>query len=136
MIARLVVALVTRKRFLSGVLAHVQLQVRFTCRLVITDLADVRLQLGVHGLNMLFQTFTIRAHLLTDLTALGRRPVGQLHHRLAEMHHGVVGQLIMLIEPFVADITLVEAEIGVGLAMLLQGRDCVGSVGQTLDALV
>ena len=52
------------------------------------------------------------------------------------MSDRVVGELNLLVKPLVADITLVQFQVGVDLTMLLQGVDIAGLVGQTLDTLI
>lgn len=76
MIPRLIIALVALVRFLPGVLPHVEPQVGLPGGLVAADLADVRLQLGVHRLHVLLQTLAVGAHFLAYVTFLGFGPVG------------------------------------------------------------
>ena len=136
MISRPVTTLITTIRFLPRVLPNMKQKIPFPGSFIPTDLTDIRLQLRVHCLHMLLQTFTVRAHFLADLTPLGCSPVGELNHGLSEMSDRVVGELNLLVEPLVADITLVQFQIGVGLTMLLQGVDSAGLVGHTLDTLI
>ena len=136
MISRPVTTLITTIRFLPRVLPNMKQKIPFPSSFIPTDLTDIRLQLRVHCLHMLLQTFTVRAHFLADLTPLGCSPVGELNHGLSEMSDRVVGELNLLVEPLVADITLVQFQISVGLTMLLQGVDSAGLVGHTLDTLI
>ena len=117
-------------------LPNMKQKIPFPSSFIPADLTDIRLQLRVHCLDMLLQAFTVRAHFLADLTPLGCSPVGELNHGLPQMSDRVVGELNLLVKPLVADITLVQFQVGVDLTMLLQGVDIAGLVGQTLDTLI
>ena len=62
------------------------------------DLADVGLELGVNGLDVLLEALAVRECPLAEVAQLGARPLGQLHRLLPQVHHRVVFQLTQLVK--------------------------------------
>jgi hypothetical protein len=62
------------------------------------DLADVGLELGVNGLDVLLEALAVRECPLAEVAQLGARPLGQFHRLLPQVHHRVVFQLTQLVK--------------------------------------
>jgi hypothetical protein len=54
------------------------------------DLADVGLELGVNGLDVLLEALAVRECPLAKVAQLGARPLGQLHGLLPQVNHRVI----------------------------------------------
>jgi hypothetical protein len=54
------------------------------------DLADVGLELGVNGLDVLLEALAVRECALAEVAQLGARPLRQLHRLLPQVDHRVV----------------------------------------------
>jgi hypothetical protein len=62
------------------------------------DLADVGLELGVNGLDVLLEALAVRECPLAEVAQLGARPLGQLHRLFPQVHHRVIFQLTQLVK--------------------------------------
>ena len=65
---------VALKRFFSGVLAHVQLELSLSCTLMTTDVATVRFEFIMNSRDVFLETFRVREDPVTNWTFLRRVP--------------------------------------------------------------
>ena len=87
---------------------------------VIPYLTNVRLQFRVNCLHMLFETFAVGKHLVTNVALLGFSPGGHAGCQGVQVDHCVVLQLAHLVESLVTDVTDELLEVEVGLVVRLQ----------------
>ena len=91
------------ERLVTSVLPHVHLNHGLSGALMVTDLANVRPQLTVDGLHVLFQALGVSKILFAQVALFLHEPARHVLLRLVQMCDGMVAKLGQLLEAFVAN---------------------------------